>query len=418
MKQERYDRDPVVDARSVSSGKRTSNLILKIASLLMAVGIWFYAMSVNNPSSEAVITDIPVQVVNLYDESITVTADQPLCVDVTVTGKKKDLDKLTADDFTVQADASGISGVGKFTLHPSVTAKPTGVTVVSCTEALAARLDFKATAEIPVSVNLTGWSIDDNLEKGDSVPEVETVSVTGPSTLLAEIKCARVTVEPGNLTGSIRVSGRVELIGQDDRVMRDSNLTCAITDIAVRIPVYAYRDLPLTVDCKYGYYTDSNTAITLSPSTVRVKGDPADLESVSEISVGRLDETKITEDTVTMPISLPDGLINVSGTDSTTVSINHKNTVLRSFYVQNIIINHADGMQYNLITTGLNVRIRTTADDASLISAENISVVADVSEIVETTGRMQVPVTVAINTDTPVWAYAVGEYQITVDFGK
>ncbi len=420
MEQKNYGYAPVVDARSASDYHKTSNFVFKILALLMAIGIWFYAQSVNNPSSEAVIADVPIRVVNLENQELSVMTGGDLTVDLTVSGKKKDLDKLTADSFSVVADASGITTPGEYTLRPEVLSKPDGITVTArSTSIVQVYLDVKDKVEVPVTVRLTDWALDDGFEMGDPVPSVKTVSVTGPSTLLEKIAAAQVTLSLAGhqVSSSLNMSGQVVLVNAQGQTVRDSNLICNLSDIEVFIPVYAYKELPLRVDTLYGYYTDANTDITITPASVRVKGDPSLLATMTGISLSVLDETRITSDTVTLPISMPDELINVSGTESAEVRIRHKGTVLTDFVVRNITVKNAGNLQYQLCTTSLNVKIRTAREDLSLLSTDNITAVADLSRMEQANGRTQIPVTIVITGMNGAMAYAVGEYWITVDFG-
>lgn len=412
---------PVTDVRSAAETHRTSNIVFKIISVIFAVSLWFYAQSVNNPTSESVISDVPIRVINVADEALSVMSSNELTVDLTVRGKKKDLNKLTMEQFTVVADASGIERPGEYSLRPEVTSKPDGVTVTAKSASIVqVYLDVRRTEEFPVTVRLSDYMLNSVYEMGDPVPSVETVRVTGPSSLLDRISFAQIPISWGGqqINGSIRASGQVILLDSNGQQIKDNSLSCDVSDVEVLVPVTTYRDVPLKVTTVNGYFNESNTQITIEPATVRLKGEPSVLEAFTSITLPAIDETKITTGSVNLPVTVPDGLVNVDGVTSATVTIRHKGTVTADVVIQKdeFSVYNPSAYSYTVLTDRIPVKLRMPSGYATNLTDTVITIKADFSGMEQPSGRMEVPVSISVTAVNGAVVYPVGDYYITVRF--
>ena len=91
------------------------------------------------------------------------------------------------------------------------------------------------------------------------------------------------------------------------------------------MPVYAYKDLPISVSFKNGIYNSSNVSVKITPEIIRVKGDVDALADMNQYTVV-IDEKNVSSDiTVSEKINLPKGIENVDSIETVTIEIKHKN---------------------------------------------------------------------------------------------
>ena len=182
----------------------------------------------------------------------------------------------------------------------------------------------------------------------------------------------------------------------------------------VTVPVYEYKNIPVTVSYKYGYYNDRNVTVTTSPQTIRIKGDVETLKGIDDYII-EVDEKKITDDrTITEAVSLPAGIENVDMTESVEVKIIHKNTKTRRVVLSNFKVNNPNGIDCELVNETLTVEFRGLSEQLALLSDETVILVADAENILKSPGTVTVPVIVKINVESISGnqVYELGEYRV------
>ena len=90
-----------------------NNLSLKILAFLAAVIMWFLVVNIDDPVTDQTFSDIPVTVINdniVTDANRTYQiVDGTQEVDVTVTAKRSELSRISADDIQAVADMKELS---------------------------------------------------------------------------------------------------------------------------------------------------------------------------------------------------------------------------------------------------------------------------------------------------------------------
>lgn len=234
-------------------------------------------------------------------------------VDITVRGTRSELNRLNVDDISAYIDAKDISAAGEYTL-PIRTSLPNGVTTGNLSvNYITIYVDKRTTISVPIEV-LTSQTIESDYTLGTPELNIETVNVTGPEEELAKIDHAVAYFDLGRVSKTLISTGKLVLVDQNNVEITNPYVKLQTTEVTVKFPVYTFKDVPLTVEYKYGYYNDSNVTVTIEPSAIRIKGDPDVLADIDSIVITSLDEKKITDDlTQDVTIMLPDDIENVSG---------------------------------------------------------------------------------------------------------
>lgn len=398
------------------------DLIAKVLCVLAAIVLWFYVVITDTVTDERTFSGVAVSLKNLdiIEETLglSVITGYNATIDITVGGTKSELGRVQADDIKAYVDLKDIAAPGEYTLEVK-TSLPGGISASSMSvNYINVYVDKRTTVSVPVKV-MTNYTMESNYTLGTPQVSSETVNVSGPAEELAEIDCARVTLDLGRITKSMSSTGTLELIDKSGAVITNPYIKLQTTEVSVYCPVYTYKEVPLTVSYKYNYYNASNVAITINPAAITIKGDPDALDRINSVSLTQLDEKKIAGDlTQTATIVLPDGIENVSGVSTATVSIVHKGTETRDLVVSNIVVTNPNNLNYSLDTASLTVKFRGAYSKLQMLSQSNIVANIDISYLTNSSGTVEVPVTFTIADALSASVYEIGEYKINVTITK
>lgn len=397
---------------------RNEKLIAKILCVLAAIILWFYVVMTDTTTDEKVFSGISVDIRGrdrIEDTlGLTIISSYDLTVDVTVKGPRADINRLTVDDVKAYIDMKTVDGAGEYTL-PIRTSLPNGITAGALSaNYMTVYVDKRTTISVPVKI-VTSQVIEADFTMGTPEPSIETVNVSGPEEVLRTIDHAEASFDLGRVSKTLISTGKLTLVDANGNEINDPYVRLQTSEVTVRFPVYIYRDFDLKVDTKYGYYDSTNSRITISPASIQVRGDPDVISSMDSVSLGQIDEKKITGDeTKTMAIMLPDGVENLSGTTTATVTITQIGTTTKKLNVTDINVVNPNGLEYTLERNSLTVTFRGTKTMLDMLSSRNVSLTLDLGYLNKTSGTVSVPVTVNVQSTLSGKVYEIGDYSMNV----
>lgn len=399
--------------------KKNWHIGTKILCVVCAFIIWLYVMEVDSPDYESEFLGVPVTLTGVSvlegEHNLSVFGGYDAVVDLQVKGSKSIIGRYTIDDINVTADVSGITQAGSHEIALFFNL-PSGLTLVeSSVSTLSLYVDERSSAVVDVKARISSVAIPESYELGELVTDTDTVTVSGPKTFLNDIDFAQVSLDAGNIESSVSMVGSLELIGLSGDVISNPYVRISKTEVKVSIPVYSYKELKLTAATKYGYYTEENSRITVDPETVTVKGDPAVLADMEELVVTTLDEKAITEDSsMIVRINVPDTVTLDEDSATATVAVRHIGTKTKTFNVKNIKVSVDSGLEYEVLAPTVPVTVRGEREAVDALSAENITVSADLTGYTHSNmGLVYAEGVVSIN-DPSGTVYELGEYNIQV----
>jgi len=185
------------------------------------------------------------------------------------------------------------------------------------------------------------------------------------------------------------------------------------------LPVVVVKEIPLTVDfLDGGGATSADIKYVIEPETIPVSGPEEDMQYLNELSLGSIDLAQVM-DTVTeeFPIYLPAELKNISGLTTASVKVTIRGLTTKAFEVSNIeLTNVPKGYKAALTTRVRTIVLRGTKAELDKVSASQIRIVADLSELSTATGSYNVPVKVYLYTDGDVGV--IGQNNVVVNLSK
>ena len=205
------------------------------------------------------------------------------------------------------------------------------------------------------------------------------------------------------------------LLDKDGNKLTPKEITGNYDTVSVSMPVLMNKDLPLTVSLVGGAgATEDNCVVEIEPKSIQVAGDTTVLQTLNQLVVATVDLSSFAtsyETTVTIP--LDNNLRNLSGVTEATVRISVRGLETEKITATNITTTGTN-RHVEIATTSLVVTVRAPAETISQITADNIRVVADLTNYKATSGTVAVPAKVYVDGFSD--AGAIGEYVVNVHF--
>lgn len=408
---------------------RESKWLNILMSVLLAVLFWLYVRAELDPSQTSWFYHVPVEITGstvLTRQGLTVANLSQSTVDLRIEGPASVLDSLSRSrkDLSVTLDVSKCTeGENKLVYTPNWPVNintDSIVTIDRDPETITVTVEKLYTSSFNVEFQLKG-TVADGYQAGTAAINPETVVVSGPAEQVSRVKKVVAVLETEDLDQRFAGDLPLILLDENGEQITDAEVTLDSPTAYVVLPVVVVKDVPLTVNFQPGGgATIDDITYEINPKSLMVSGAESDMESLSEISLGSVDLSKVVgTNTFTFPIDLDASLENVTGSTSATVTVTVNGLDTRSFDVDNIqMVNIPDGYQVTLATQVRTVKVRGKQEDLNNIDASQLSIVADLSDV-DFTGLYSVPaskVKVYLNADSSVGV--IGDYTVVVNVSR
>lgn len=401
---------------------RFNDLLPKILSLVFAFALWFYVVSVESPINEKTFESIDIEILQNQNSDLSPFSGYSATVDVTVKGKRSDLNQLSSDDFSAVADVSKITKAGDHDIAVKINV-PSGATLTDqSVKVITVSLDVKKQSDIAIRVMPDKYSLAsdcDPLDETKFVTNPETVKITGPETIIDNIAEARVYYDhkEKKLDSSVSGRGTIELYTKDGKPLTDSqrrNVVLSTDSVDYTIPVYMTKTVKLTANFGSGYLNSENCNINVSPSSVEITGPAEILRSIDVWPVYTVNEGTVPNDTVSLSIigKLPEGCeLKNSDKDIVEITFQLLDTESKTIKVSNFDINDLQNKGYKLAEEKLEIKIEGVASAINSITASDITLKVDLDNV----KNGKAPVTVEFSSKFANSVIAIGTYSIEVE---
>lgn len=406
--------------------KRTVRIII---SILVALVIWVYVDSQDTEPRTVRVNNIPVEFTGedvLMERGLLVTSDMNITIDLELSSSNRtvinNLDR-GKDEIRLRVRLDSITSTGPNTLDWELIL-PDSVYRNSVTVDYASAYSITVdvvelyTKSVPIRGERSGTPAEGYVV-GEMTFDQDAITVSGEQMAVANISHALVTVDITGATESFSTVAEFQLIDYNGDVIENSTFRTNVETVEVNVPILMIKELPLVIDITESPgSTLADADVTVEPSTITISGDSRSIGRLENVTLTDIDLSKLTGDTsFTVPIPIPAGSTSVSGETEATVSITFKDTVTtETFETSNIsYINEPDGSAVTVVSNTLEVTLRGPAAELADVTAHNIRVVGDLTDISAQAGSYTVPATVYVDGAEDVGA--VGSYQITVQIG-
>lgn len=395
-----------------------------IISLLASFLLWTYIMSTEETTIEMTFSNVKVVYQGADDlratRGLIVTGADADTVSVRLKGTRRVLGNLSSADLSAVIDVSGISQAREmqvsYSLQYPTNVDKSSITVLSKSpETISFSVVQEANKTLEVKGVFTG-SVKDGYTAEPIQVDPSSITLYGPQEELDAVDSICVYVTRADLDKSIASTNcPYVLLDKDGNKLTPKEITGNYDTVSVSMPVLMNKDLPLTVSLVGGAgATEDNCVVEIEPKSIQVAGDTTVLQTLNQLVVATVDLSSFAtsyETTVTIP--LDNNLRNLSGVTEATVRISVRGLETEKITATNITTTGTN-RHVEIATTSLVVTVRAPAETISQITADNIRVVADLTNYKATSGTVAVPAKVYVDGFSD--AGAIGEYVVNVHF--
>lgn len=365
-----------------------------VLSLVVAFGLWLYVVSNVSQEDDNTFYNIPVVLTGenlLAENNLMITSVSSNTVSLNLSGTRSDLSKVDNNNIIVKADVSGIDEPGediyleyKISYAADV---PNNAFVVQQKNPLGiyVDVDYRRNKEVEVKVKWTGTRSENYLYDTDNpILDYSTVTVVGPAAVADKIDHAVIEVDLSDRSESISEDFRYTLCDADGNAVDAQQITTNVEQIHLEVKIQQIKMLKLAANVIYGGgATETNTIVDVQPKNIRISGGEAVLEDLGDtltVCTVNLAELEKSTHEQKYTISLPEGVTNQTGVSEVTVTVKITGVTTKDFTVENIqSINVPEGMEVEIISDNLAVKVRGPSAELMLLKPEDITAVVDFS---------------------------------------
>ena len=374
--------------------KLFSNIGLKLLAVLLGFLVWLLVLNIDDSAVTKTISNVPINLVNTdaitnRNQLFTITSGDT--VDVVVKGRKSIISDLDASDFKAVADMSKISITNAVPITVEAVnnsiGKKVNITVVD--NVMSVELENEKTVSIPVTVVTTG-EVAKGYTVGNSVAAPNLITIKGAASVVSSIDRAEVTVNTSNAKDDITTNCTPEFVTADGEKISDKTLSYDEISVAVTVPVYKTKNIPVRISVK-GEPDDSYAvaSITYVPETVDI-GGAAVIKDINSLDINDVDISGCTSDVeTTLDVSkyLPDGVVVTRDSAYINVKVAIEKSVTRNISVKAsdvTIMNKQSGYDYEIITGSESaITVSGISSEVSKITAKKLGLIVDASKLSE-----------------------------------
>jgi len=313
---------------------------------------------------------------------------------------------------------SGIGEPGRYSLsltQPTFLAdvSNTAITVLSKDPStVTVEVDRRISKPVPVDIQYSGTLPENYMaDKENRVLDHETVTVSGPQTVVDQIAMARIEVDLNAKSESINGQYAYTLCNEKGEPVDAKMIVTDVEAVSLNLKVVRVKEVALSVAVtEGGGATAGTTVITLDPQVILVSGSDSLLEGLETLELGTINLSELEQDEILIfPIKLPEGITNETGVNEVKVDVKLPKLSTKELTVKNIqAINVPNGLEVQIITKQLELRLRGSADALEAVTADNITVTVDFSGEQAGTASVKAQITVSVP-----GVGAVGTYLVT-----
>lgn len=385
---------------------KKSKLTSIALSLVIAFGLWLYVVTNVSQEADYTIYNVPVVMEGetvLTERNLMITSVSADDVDLTLSGNRSDLAKVSSGNTILKVDLTKIYEPGeKIALNynpvfPSDV--PTNALTIQNRHPanIYITVEARRTKEVPVEVVWIGSTPDGFMsDRENRVLDYSSVTVVGPASVADLIEKAVIEVDLSEQKESLSQDYRYTLCDADGNPVDAELITTNVESIRLDVKIHKVKEVKLIAEVIYGGgATEKNTTVEIEPAVIRLSGGSAVLEELGDsINVGKIDLRTIEKSQeINIPITLPEAVTNLSNITEAKVNIRFTGLLVKEFEVDTIeAVNVPEGLEVEIMEKKMTVALRGTAMDLSRILPEDIIVRADFTGAVAGTSTFKATV--------------------------
>lgn len=392
-------------------------------SIVMSFALWYYVNSTSEV--DLTINDIPVEFLNaetaLANKGLVLLDGDDAKVNLVLTMPRDMVFHFESEGVHLYANLISVNSTGSQSISYSIAyppgINPSQVSVKSPTvQTVSVRVgDLFRKNDVEIRVNLVG-NVADGYAAGRVTTLPSVLEIWGQQSEVTRVSYAQVTLNIENANSTINEQLPFELYDEDNVRIESGSIHSASDTVQVTMPVISATEVPLVVNFieEPGVRAESFD-YSLDTNYVTLSGDANEIAALGELLLGEVVLTEITEpQTFTFTIPIPEGLTNLSGVGIATLTIANRDVTTANRTVTNFGFENFSEKDraVEVVTSSLNVTLRGAQEILDGIESEDITAVADLTDVANASGTYTVPAIIRVNGDPDIGT--TESYQLTV----
>jgi YbbR domain-containing protein len=380
----------------MSSRFLTSNLSLKIISVIAAIILWLYAVSELNPETTKTINDIPVEIINmdaLNEKNLTLAEDPASSISIRIRGLVNDIRKVNTSNIKAILDLGEIDWTGTNTVPLNVEGLlPREVKLDKIPE-IPVTINRITSKLVPVVVELTGKS-EDGYYVHEPIVEPRQITIYGAESLVDSVVQGVVRINLDKDVSTIEQSLMIKLVDGEGNIIESKYLNMKQSSALVTIPIYPLKTVDVRANIigepAEGFVIDK---ISVNPPQVSVNGFASIIERLSYLTTEAIDiQGAVGNIEKKVDIVLDNGIYLVPGQPSSVnIIVNISETTIETTLTldQVELQNVPEGYEAELDNPPITVQLRGPYTKVNTLNPQNLSPAVDLSELITEDGVLE-----------------------------
>ncbi len=410
--------------------RRHMAVIVKVVCVLVAFVMWIYVMMVESPEYEETFSHITVELINadrlIEEKELAIYNGYGTMIDITLSGKKSVISKLSPADLVATADVSTVTGEGgRYNCKITVDV-PAGCKVVGMSqETVSVYLDKSEQINLILGETRENTDLPEGAFTGTVEYPVDMVTVTGPANVISRVNRAVAKLDLSGVRKTTTLTSAIVLLDREGNEISSPYIDYYPKQVTVTVPVYKTVTVNLDVHFRYGFLGYDNTNVSISPATVEVTGEVDTINKGNLIKSIVLDEKNDFDKfrcKDTFVLEAVDGVFLSASEVEVTAIIDSKQISSRTITVpgNNIMDTGArPGVEYTYDRSATQIELMGPPEALAAIDPEDIILILDMSPYSESnSGSSNVKAEIVIDSPYKDDVLELGVYEIKVVFNN
>ena len=280
---------------------------LRIFSLCIALLLWMYIVSLNNPQVEIPINGIDIEIrnqQNIQGNNLNIISVSDSKTSVKIFGRMSEVSAISPADIKVYVDASDIYSANSYYLSTKseIDSKSVVVTGIDVKD-VNIYVDYIQAVEKDIEILVVGEPKTGHILES-AIPANDNVVIKGPQNIVNKVASIKASLDITNANSDYSTVCPVKMYTANGEVINSEYLTLTVTDVAVDVKFNATKNVEIKVDIPETVDLEMYDII-ITPKTVDISGQPTLLETINTLQIGTLTESSFTSDETTVIIELP-----------------------------------------------------------------------------------------------------------------
>lgn len=301
--------------------KLTRNWVLKLSSFLFALIIWLVVTNINDPTKTSTFNNIKVNIQNDYlitdsGQVYEVLDNSDLIGTVVVSGKRSIIDSIDENNVIAVADVNDLTSINTIPIRLSTNKDNDKLeSIRGSIDRVKLNIEEKTSKTLQIRTVTTG-TVREGYILGENSLEQNLIEISGPESIISQVKRAAVTVNVSGFNNIIRTDSEIRLYDEEDRVVSSTSINKSISKVRVTVEILETKTVPINWNVSgtpaRGYQATGE--ITATRNSVLIAGKSSTIANIESIDIPetKLDITGATENVeqfINLRDHLPDGVI-------------------------------------------------------------------------------------------------------------